>query len=150
MSSLKLRAENMQFYLSRRISSPTQLIAEEVAEITVLMQMKKFAEAEAELHRAIELSDNSSLAHLYRGRVLVSLQKYGEAEKELQRVISLGGVHMQMAYRYLGALFNEIGDKPRAIESLEKYLTLLPKAKDTDEVREIIKQLRSESGNPEK
>ncbi len=116
----------------------------------VLIQMKRFAEAEAELHRAIELSDNSSLAHLYRGRVLVSLQKYGEAEKELQRVISLGGVHMPMAYRYLGALFNETGDKPRAIESLEKYLALLPKAKDTDEVREIIKQLRSESGKPEK
>jgi len=114
------------------------------------MQMRKFAEAETELHHATDLSASSSLAHLYRGRVLISLQKYEEAEKELQRVISLGGAHVPMAYRYLGALFKETGAKPRAIEALEKYLQLTPKAKDANEVREIIKQLRTEPVKQEK
>lgn len=109
----------------------------------VLMQMKKFAEAETELHKATELANNSQVAHLYRGRALVSLQKYGEAEKELRRVIDLGGVHVPMAYRYLGALFKETGDRPRAIEFLEKYIALEPKANDINDVREIIKELRA-------
>lgn len=115
----------------------------------VLMQMKKFAEAEAELHKATELSNSSQIAHLYRGRALVSLQKYGEAEKELRRVIALGGVHVPMAYRYLGALFNETGDKPRAIEFLEKYLALEPKADDTNELRKIITELKTGLQKPE-
>jgi regulator of sirC expression with transglutaminase-like and TPR domain len=49
-----------------------------------------------------------------------------------------------MAYRYLGALFRETGATARAIEALEKYLALAPKAKDADEVRQIVKQLRAE------
>jgi regulator of sirC expression with transglutaminase-like and TPR domain len=55
-----------------------------------------------------------------------------------------------MAHRYLGALYNETGDKPHAIESLEKYLALSPKAKDTDEVMTIIKQLKDEMAQPPK
>jgi tetratricopeptide (TPR) repeat protein len=110
----------------------------------LLMQMNKFAEAEIELHHATDLSTNSSLAHLYRGRILVSLHRYEEAEKELRRVISLNDVHAAMGYRYLGALYNETGDKSHAIESLEKYLVLSPKAKDIDDVKIIIKQLKDE------
>ena len=114
----------------------------------VLMQMKKFAEAETELHRATDLNHDAALPRLYRGRVLISLGKYIDAEKELQRVISLGGVHVPMAYRYLGALYKETGDKPRAIESLEKYLALAPKASDINEVRQVINELKAEPQKP--
>lgn len=115
----------------------------------VLMQMKKFAEAETELHRAVDLNNSAPLPRLYHGRVLISLAKYVDAEKELQRVISLGGVHVPMAYRYLGALYKETGDKPRAIESLEKYVALAPKASDINDVREVIKELKAEPQKPE-
>lgn len=114
----------------------------------VLMQMKKFAEAETELHKATELTDNSQLAHLYRGRALVSLQKYGEAEKELRRVISLGGVHVPMAYRYLGALYSEAKQYAQAVDSLEKYLELAPAAKDAEDVRRVVKQLKDKQVKP--
>lgn len=115
----------------------------------LLMQLKKPAEAERELHRATELTPGSALAHLYRARCLVSLVRYGEAENELQKVISLGGEHVPMAYRYLGALFNERGNKASSIKSLEKYLELAPNAKDTREVVEIIRQLKSELEKPQ-
>jgi len=115
----------------------------------ILMQMKKVAEAERELSRAIQLTSAPSLAHLYRGRCLISLRKYREAEQELQKVITLGSEHVPMAYRYLGALFNETGNKPRAIESLEKYLSLAPNSKDTREVVEVIKELRAQLPKPE-
>jgi tetratricopeptide (TPR) repeat protein len=114
----------------------------------LLMQMKKYAEADAELQRATELTSDYSLVHLYRGRVLVSLGKFDEAEKELQRVIKLAGTEVPMAYRYLGALYAEENKHARAIESLERYLELAPKAKDAKDVREIIKQLRDKQAKP--
>jgi tetratricopeptide (TPR) repeat protein len=108
----------------------------------LMMQMKKFAEADTQLQRATELASNYGTAHLYRGRVLISLGRFDEAEKELQRVIELAGTEVPMAYRYLGALYSEEDKYVRAIESLEKYLELAPKAKDAKDVREIVKQLR--------
>jgi tetratricopeptide (TPR) repeat protein len=108
----------------------------------VLMRNRQFAEAEAQLRRATELKDASTLAHLYRGKALIQLRKYPEAERELQQVIKLGGDDVAMAYRFLGALYNERGENKLAIEALEKYLSLEPKAKDAESVRQIIKQLR--------
>lgn len=114
----------------------------------VLMQMKKFADAETELRKATDLMDNSPVAHLYRGRALVSLQKYGEAEKELRRVINLGGVHVPMAYRYLGALYSEAEKYVQAVESLEMYLKLAPAARDAEDVRGVVKQLKDKQAKP--
>lgn len=108
----------------------------------VLMRNKQFAAAEAELRRATELKDASTQAHLYRGKALIQLRKYPEAERELQQVIKLGGDDVATAYRFLGALYNERGENKLAIEALEKYLSLEPKAKDAESVRQIIKQLR--------
>jgi len=110
----------------------------------VLMRHKQFTEAEGELRRATELKDSSTQAHLYRGKVLIQLRKYPEAEKELQQVIKLGGDDVAMAYRFLGALYNERGENKLAIEALEKYLSLAPKAKDANSVRDIINQLRAQ------
>lgn len=124
-------------------------IAPEVFELRlnygiVLMKNKQFREAETELRRAIELKDSSTLAHLYHGKALIQLRDYPQAEKELQYVIKLGGGDVAVAYRFLGALYNERGENKLAIEALEKYLSLQPKAKDADSVREIITQLRSQ------
>ena len=110
----------------------------------VLMQKKQFVEAVAELNRAIELKPSSALAHLYLGKAFIKLSKYPEAEKELQQVISLGGEDVVMAHRYLGALYIEQKKNAQAAESLEKYLSLAPKAKDAEQVREIVKQLRAQ------
>ncbi len=123
-------------------------VAPEVFEIRlnlglVLLKSKQFSDAEAELRRAIELKDSSTSAHLQRGKVLIQLHQYADAEKELQRIIKLGGNDVPTAYRFLGALYNERGENQLAIEALEKYLSLEPKAKDAGAVRDIIKQLRA-------
>ena len=111
----------------------------------VLSKKKQFADAEFQLRRAVEIKDTSTLAHLYRGKVLIQLRKYPEAEKELRQVISLGGGDEAMAYRFLGALYNERAENKLAIEALEKYLSLAPNARDGESVREVIKQLRTQS-----
>lgn len=108
----------------------------------VLLQQKKYAEAEAELRRAIEKNETSVDAHLYRGRALIRLKRNSEAEKELQRAIAIGGNEANLAHRYLGALYIELGEKERAITELETYLRLMPNAQDANQIREIIKGLR--------
>ncbi|MBA2340346.1 MAG: hypothetical protein H0V88_08110 [Pyrinomonadaceae bacterium] len=50
-----------------------------------------------------------------------------------------------MAHRYLGALYKEQGKNKRAIEALEKYLRLVPKATDAAQIRQIIDELRGQA-----
>jgi tetratricopeptide (TPR) repeat protein len=109
----------------------------------VLLQRKNYSSAESEFRVVIEKNDALALAHLYRGRALLGLFRDDEGEKELRRAIELGGEEVNLAHRYLGALYSERGDKALAISELEIYLRLVPKAKDAEQIREIIKGLRS-------
>jgi len=112
----------------------------------VLLRNKHYREADTQFQRAIKVKD-LPLAHLFRGKTLIHLGKYLDAENELQMVIKFGGDEVAMAYRFLGALYNERGEPKLAIVALEKYLSLAPKAKDAESVREIVKQLRTQTGS---
>ncbi len=109
----------------------------------VLLQMKDFTGAATTLEQALKKDCASASAHFYYGQALTWLGKYDAAEKELQQAIGLNGIEMVEAYRLLGAVYIEKRNNQRAAEELEKYLSLSPKAKDADKIREIIKQLRS-------
>jgi tetratricopeptide (TPR) repeat protein len=111
----------------------------------VLLRNKHYTEADTQFQRALKIKD-VPLAHLVRGKTLIHLGKFPEAENELQMVIKAGGDEVAMAYRFLGALYNERGEAKLAIAALEKYLSLAPKARDAESVREIIKQLRAQNG----
>jgi Tfp pilus assembly protein PilF len=124
-------------------------VAPEVAELRlnygiVLFKNKQYADAEMQLQRAIALKDGLTQAHFFRAKTLILLGRNADAEKELQQVIKLGGGEAALAYRYLGALYKDRGENKLAVEALETYLSLAPKAKDADSVRAIIKQLRSQ------
>ncbi|MGI9106264.1 MAG: tetratricopeptide repeat protein [Pyrinomonadaceae bacterium] len=117
----------------------------------ILIQQKHFAEAEAELGRTLELDEAAFAAHLYRGRALIGLLRYDEAERALQRALALGGDgRASMAHRYLGAIYIERGENRRAVEALETYLRLEPKAGEAAQIREIIKGLRPQNAPPQK
>lgn len=109
----------------------------------LLLKNKQYEQADRELGRAVQLRESSTFARLERSKALIYLYKYAEAEKELQQIIKLGGNDVPMSYRFLGALYKERGDDQLAIDALEKYLSLDPKAKDANTVREMIKQLRA-------
>lgn len=76
------------------------------------------------------------------GRAQIKLGLLSEAEKSLQQVINTGGAEAGTAYKFLGALYNEKGEVARAIQALEKYLDLAPNAKDAEQVRKVIEDLR--------
>lgn len=111
----------------------------------VLLRNKHYAKADTQLERALKIKD-LPLARLYKGKTLIHLRKYDGAETELQAVIKVGGDEVAMAYRFLGALYNEKGEPKRAIGALEKYLNLAPSARDAASVRDIIKELRTQIG----
>lgn len=108
----------------------------------VLSKAKRLGEAESQFSEAVRINKTSATAYLYRGKNLIQLRNFSAAEKALQVVLTLGGGEVPMAYRYLGALYNETGQDKMAIEALEKYLSLEPRARDAPAVREIVKQLR--------
>jgi tetratricopeptide (TPR) repeat protein len=109
----------------------------------VLVRLKKYAEAEADLSVALKQNDQSAIAHFYYGRALAYLGRFDEAVKELDTAITLGGDQMKEAHRYLGAIYHARGDDKRAINELETYLRIAPKADDAEPVRQLIQQLKS-------
>jgi Flp pilus assembly protein TadD len=113
----------------------------------LLLQKKDYVAAATELQRAAQKDNASAAVHFHLGRAFVNMAIYNKAEKELQQALSLGGQDMAEAHRYLGAIYIEMRDSGRAADSLEKYLSFAPKAKDADKIREIIKQLRVPAKN---
>jgi Tfp pilus assembly protein PilF len=114
----------------------------------LLVQMKNYPKAVDELYKALQKNAASATGHLYIGRALVNLGSYDDAEKFLQLALKHGSDKEEMAetHRYLGAIYIEKKQNQKAVEALEKYLTLAPHAKDATKISEIIKQLRT-SGN---
>jgi tetratricopeptide (TPR) repeat protein len=110
----------------------------------VLLQAKDFMGAARALQRALRKDGSSAAAHFYYGQAMTWLGEYDAAEHELKQAIGLGNNEMVEAYRLLGAVYIEKRNNQRAAEELEKYLSLLPKAKDADKIREMIKQLRTQ------
>ena len=94
----------------------------------MLLQKKKFAEAEAQLRDAVKKNDNAFTAHLYFGITLIHFKKYAEAETELRKAIALGGPKASQAHYYLGGVYWQTGNYRQAADELETYLKLEPKA----------------------
>ncbi len=55
-----------------------------------------------------------------------------------------------MAHRYLGAIYIERGEHARAVEALETYLRLDPKAVEAAQIRALVRQLRAQMAQPQK
>lgn len=111
----------------------------------LLLQMKNYKAAVTELERAVQKESSSASAHLHLGKALINVGNYDKAEKELQQSVGIGGNDSIEAYRLLGVVYIETRRNALAADQLEKYLALAPKAKDSDKIREIIKQLRTQA-----
>jgi Flp pilus assembly protein TadD len=110
----------------------------------LMIQKKDYVTAATTLQRAVQKDSSSSAAHFHLGKALVNLAAYNKAEKELLQAISIGGEYTVEAHRYLGVVYIETRNNARAVEQLEQYLSLAPKAKDADKIREIVSQLRAQ------
>lgn len=104
---------------------------------------QKLAQSQQHLHDSLKLSSSGPTAHYYLGLIHIKLRKYADAQKEMELAIANGGENLALAHKYLGGLYLSAKRNKEAADELEKYLQLDPKAKDGDQIRSTIKELRA-------
>jgi len=108
----------------------------------VLVHKQAFAEALEHLHKALSLEPNSPAAHLYSGLSLAAMEKFDPAEIDFKAAYSLGGSKFGIALYHLGQLYMTRGDTAAALKSYEEYLSVVPDAKNAQQVKQLIALLR--------
>ena len=106
----------------------------------LLTVMGKFPLAVTELQTALKQKDQSANGHLYLGQALANLGRFADAETQLTRAVELGGEDVKDAHRFLGGIYLQRGQREKALAEFETYLKLAPKAKDAEQIRQLIKQ----------
>lgn len=109
----------------------------------VMLRQKRYAESEASLRLALDANASSAVAQYYLGRTLTALERFDDAEQALKQSILLSGDTLHEAHRMLANLYIASGNDARAIEELEKYLTLVPAASDAENLRKVVVQLKT-------
>jgi lipopolysaccharide biosynthesis regulator YciM len=104
---------------------------------------QKLSEAEQHLRQALALKSAGPNAHYYLGLTMIRYRKYDEAQKEMEAAVANGGDNLALAHKYLGGLYMSAKRNKDAADQLEKYLQIDPKAKDAEQIRGTIKDLRS-------
>jgi tetratricopeptide (TPR) repeat protein len=108
----------------------------------VLVHKQAFAEAAAQLNKALTLEPNSPAAHLYAGLASLGVEKLEAAEKDLKQAYTLGGQKYGVALYHLGQLYMNRGDRAEALKSFEQYLSVVPDARNAQQVQKLIAMLR--------
>lgn len=108
-----------------------------------LVEMKDHSGAAAQLNEALKLNVSSAPALLCMGRAQMGLQNVQFAEKAFVRAIEVSGGGLPKAHYYLGGIYWSERQYLKAADELEKYLKLEPNAKDADQTRKAILELRS-------
>ncbi len=117
-----------------------------------LFDMKLYAKAEPVFRDVIKAKEGSAAGHYFLGQSLAYLGNFSEAQKELITALSLGGeemsVPMKEAHRLLAIIYSTQGDKKRQAHELEVYLKLAPNARDAEQLRKLISELRAADAKP--
>jgi len=114
---------------------------------TTLFHLNKYAEAEAEFAAALVKNEASGSAHIYRARSLIALNRLDDAAKDLKRAVEIGGDEVKLAHRYLAGIYMEKGESAEAVKELELYLKASPTTKESDQIKNLIKELNKKAGS---
>jgi tetratricopeptide (TPR) repeat protein len=108
-------------------------------------RLKNLPAAEASLHQAVTLLPNSVNSQFWLGIVLFRGGKIKEAETPLKRAAELGGKQVPDVHMYLAQVYSNTKRYKEAADELEIFLKETD-AKDSEKIKEIIKQLREKAG----
>ena len=112
--------------------------------------MNKPKEAEAEFAAALLKNEASGTAHVYRARALIALNRLDDAVKHLKRAVEIGGDDVKIAHRYLAGIYMEKGENAAAVKELELYLKTNAAAKESDQIKNLIKDLNKKAAGATK
>jgi len=60
--------------------------------------------------------------------------------------VEIGGNDVKLAHRYLAGIYLEKGENVEAVKQLELYLQVSPGSKETDQIKNLIKELNKKAG----
>ena len=112
-----------------------------------LFQLGRFAEAETEFSAALLKNETSGAAHIYRARALIALNRLDDARTNLRRAVEIGGDDVKIAHRYLAGIHMEKGETADAVKELELYLKTGTAGKESDQIKNLIKDLNKKTGS---
>jgi len=109
-----------------------------------LLNLKKYDESEPELVTAAYLDRTAVTPHYYIGIVYVMKGNLDIAQKAFETAKDLkGGKSLPAIHKYLGRIYWKKDMEKEAIEELETYLKLAPKAQDADKVKKDIADIKA-------
>lgn len=93
--------------------------------------------------KALELNQRSSEATLLKGILHRKLKQFPEAEATLKKANELTGGNVPEVYWHLGLLYNaDLKKYKEAASAFETYLRLAPNAKNKEQIRTMIDDLK--------
>jgi Tfp pilus assembly protein PilF len=106
-------------------------------------QKKNYEVSAAAFNDVLQQRKDMPEAHLNLGISLFYLKNIESAATELKTVLtSTGGDKLALAHLYLGQIYMQKKKNTDAINELEKYLEILPKAPNADRIKQAIEQLK--------
>lgn len=112
-----------------------------------LLQLNKPEAAEKEFGVALLKNEASGTAHVYRARALIALNRLDDAVKHLKRAVEIGGEDVRIAHRFLAGIYMEKGENAEAVKELELYLKTGAAGKESDQIKNLIKDLNKKAGS---
>jgi len=104
-----------------------------------LLHEHKADEAETYLHRALDIEPSSWRAHMLLAQTYLLNKKNADAASEAQRALDLGHDAAVSAQPLLAHALFEIGEKDRAIQTLQAYTTTHPADENAARLLERLK-----------
>lgn len=109
-----------------------------------LLGRRDMNDAEKELRAAADLNKTAVTPHYYLGLLFLQSSNLEGAQREMETAKQLkGDKEFPLVHRYLGGIYWRKKQYRMAADELETYVKLLPNAKDADQTRKTILDLRS-------
>lgn len=107
--------------------------------------LKRVDESVGSLKRAVSLAPTSINSHFWLGIVLFKSGKMKEAEEPFKRAYQLGGKRIPDVHMFLAQIYSNSKRYKEAADELELFLNEAPDAKDSQNIKALIAQLRAKA-----
>lgn len=103
---------------------------------------KRYNTAKAMFEKAVRAFQDDPVPHYYLGKI--ALETSADIDKAIAHLEAAIAADAQFAapHRELGLAQYRKGDRIKSVASLEQYLTLDPKAKDADQIKAVIAEIK--------
>ncbi len=97
-----------------------------VDNIVELYEQQRYDEAWNQIEKALNISDDISALHFYKGLIYIAKNNYAASTAEFSKSIKIDE-NSVLSYYYLALAFDNLGERISAYECYEKFLEVIPK-----------------------